>query len=65
MPLTPEQQAREKIDEQLEACGWVVQDFTSMDIRKCWPLRSWKTYRLRSERSGPSAKSLSRPRGVT
>ncbi|MDE0624020.1 MAG: DEAD/DEAH box helicase family protein [Bryobacterales bacterium] len=32
MPLTPEQQAREKIDEQLEACGWVVQDFTSMDI---------------------------------
>lgn len=32
MPLTPEQQAREKIDEQLEACGWVVQDFTSMNI---------------------------------
>ena len=32
MPLTPEQQAREKIDEQLEACGWMVQDFTSMDI---------------------------------
>jgi len=32
VPLTPEQQAREKIDEQLEACGWVVQDFTSMNI---------------------------------
>ena len=32
MPLTPEQQAREKIDEQLEASGWVVQDFNSMNI---------------------------------
>ena len=32
MPLTPEQQAREKIDGQLEDCGWVVQDFASMDI---------------------------------
>ena len=32
MPLTPEQQAREKIDGQLETCGWVVQDFSSMNI---------------------------------
>ncbi|MDE2982013.1 MAG: DEAD/DEAH box helicase family protein [Gemmatimonadota bacterium] len=32
MPLTPEQQAREEIDGQLEACGWTVQDFSSIDI---------------------------------
>lgn len=32
MPLTPEQQAREKIDGQLEACGWAVQDFASLNI---------------------------------
>ena len=32
VPLTPEQLAREEIDEQLEACGWVIQDFTSMNI---------------------------------
>ena len=32
MPLTPEQRAREEIDRQLEACGWVVQDFVSMNI---------------------------------
>ena len=32
MPLTPEQQAREQIDGQLEACGWAVQDFASMSI---------------------------------
>ncbi|MDE2980373.1 MAG: hypothetical protein OXU74_04180, partial [Gemmatimonadota bacterium] len=32
MPLTPEQQAREEIDGQLEASGWTVQDFASMDI---------------------------------
>ena len=32
MPLTPEQRAREEIDEQLESCGWVIQDFTSMKI---------------------------------
>ena len=30
--MTPEQLAREEIDEQLEACGWVVQDFASMNI---------------------------------
>jgi len=30
VPLTSERQAREKIDEELEAGGWVVQDFTSM-----------------------------------
>ena len=24
MPLTPEQRAREKIDRQLEACGWNI-----------------------------------------
>ena len=32
MPLTPEQRAREEIDGQLEACGWAVQGFASMDI---------------------------------
>ena len=32
MPLTPEQQAREKMDGQLDACGWAVQDFASMNI---------------------------------
>ena len=32
MPPTPEQRAREKIDGQLEACGWTVQDFKSMNI---------------------------------
>ena len=32
VPLTPEQRAREEIDEQLESCGWVIQDFTSMNI---------------------------------
>ena len=32
MPLTPEQQAREEIDRQLEACGWDVQDLDAMDI---------------------------------
>ena len=32
MPLTPEQRAREKIDGQLEACGWMVQDFARMNI---------------------------------
>ncbi len=32
MSLTPEQRAREEIDAQLEACGWMVQDFASMHI---------------------------------
>ena len=32
MPLTPEQQAREEIDRQLEAYGWAVQDLDAMDI---------------------------------
>ena len=32
MPLTPEQLARKEIDVQLEACGWVIQDFASMNI---------------------------------
>ena len=48
MPLTPEQRAREKIDGQLEACGWVVQDFASINIHagrgaavREYPLR-WK-----------------------
>ena len=46
--MTPEQLAREEIDEQLEACGWVVQDFASMNIHaglgvavREYPLR-WK-----------------------
>ncbi len=34
MPLTPEQRAREHIDGQLEACGWVVRDFASMNIHE-------------------------------
>ena len=29
---TPEQQARIEIDQQLSACGWVVQDFRSIDL---------------------------------
>ena len=32
MPLTPEERAREKIDRQLAAAGWVVQDHRDMDI---------------------------------
>ena len=32
MPLTPEQLAREEIDEKLEVCRSVIQDFTSMNI---------------------------------
>ncbi len=32
MPLTPEQRARKKIDRQLAAAGWVVQDHGDMDI---------------------------------
>ena len=33
VPLTPEQHARERIDEYLDACGWVIQDFrVFMDI---------------------------------
>ena len=32
VPLTPEQFAREKIDAQLAACGWVVQDYADMDF---------------------------------
>ena len=32
MPRIPEQRAREEIDEQLRACGWLVQDFREMDI---------------------------------
>ena len=32
MTLTPEQRACEKIDGQLDACEWTVQDFAAMDI---------------------------------
>ena len=32
MPLTPEQRAREKIDSQLAAAGWAVQDYKSIAI---------------------------------
>ena len=32
MPRTPEQQAREKIDAQLEDCGWIVQDSRKADF---------------------------------
>jgi type I restriction enzyme, R subunit len=30
--MTPEQKARQRIDQQLEQCGWVVQDYADMDI---------------------------------
>ncbi|MFN0067654.1 MAG: helicase, partial [Limisphaerales bacterium] len=30
--LTPEQRARQQIDAQLAACGWVVQDFKAVDL---------------------------------
>jgi len=32
MPNAPEQQARLRIDSQLDACGWVVQDFKKTDF---------------------------------
>ena len=32
MAGTPEAQARERIDRQLEAAGWVVQDFKKIDL---------------------------------
>jgi type I restriction enzyme R subunit len=30
--MTPEQKARQRIDQQLKRCGWVVQDYADMDI---------------------------------
>jgi type I restriction enzyme R subunit len=30
--MTPEQKARQRIDRQLEQCGWVVQNFRDMHI---------------------------------
>ena len=30
--MTPEQDAREEIDRQLAACGWIVQDHKAMNI---------------------------------
>lgn len=30
--LTPEQQARQQIDAQLQACGWTIQDFKAADL---------------------------------
>jgi type I restriction enzyme R subunit len=30
--MTPEQKARQQIDAQLSACGWVVQDFKAVDF---------------------------------
>src|SRR5262249_35555389 len=30
--MNPEQKARQRIDQQLEQCGWVVQDFAEMNI---------------------------------
>src|SRR5438094_72410 len=32
MPKAPEQQARERIDAQLEDCGWIVQDYRETDF---------------------------------
>jgi type I restriction enzyme R subunit len=30
--MTPEQLARQKIDAQLDACGWLVQDYKATDF---------------------------------
>jgi type I restriction enzyme, R subunit len=30
--MTPEQKSRQRIDQQLEQCGWIVQDFAEMNI---------------------------------
>jgi type I site-specific restriction endonuclease len=30
--VTPEQKARQKIDRQLDQCGWLVQDYRNMDL---------------------------------
>ena len=30
--MTPEQKARQKIDQQLDQCGWIVQDYRQMNI---------------------------------
>jgi type I restriction enzyme R subunit len=30
--MTPEQKARQKIDQQLEQCGWIVQNQNEMNI---------------------------------
>ena len=30
--VTPEQKARQKIDQQLDQCGWMVQDYREMNI---------------------------------
>jgi type I restriction enzyme R subunit len=30
--LPPEQRARQQIDAQLTACGWVIQDYKSMNL---------------------------------
>ena len=30
--MTPEQKARQKIDQQLDQCGWTVQDYRQMNI---------------------------------
>ncbi|MEO8378020.1 MAG: hypothetical protein ABI779_00005 [Acidobacteriota bacterium] len=32
MPRAPEQEARAKIDAQLEECGWIVQDYRKADF---------------------------------
>ena len=31
-PMTPERRARQQIDVQLVACGWVVQDYRAIDF---------------------------------
>jgi type I restriction enzyme, R subunit len=30
--MTPEEKARQEIDRQLKACGWIVQDYREMNI---------------------------------
>ncbi len=47
MPLTPEQRAREHIDELLTQCGWVLQDFAAMNILAA-PGIAVREFKLRS-----------------
>jgi type I site-specific restriction endonuclease len=45
--LNPEQRAREQIDAQLLACGWVVQDSSAVDHALRW----WTVGRRKAPRS--------------
>ena len=65
--MTPEQQARQNIDRQLEACGWIVQDYKEMNISaglgvavREFPLKSGHG-RLPALRRLPRPSASSRP----